>query len=69
MVKRSALKPRSLSPIGPEPTRDPRIAEPPVVLMRLDQVEALEQTEGDNDCHPHDAENDGDSVEVSLSHT
>ena len=69
MVKRSALYPLSRSPIGPDPTRDPRIAEPPVVLMRLDQVEALEQTEGDDYGHPHNAKNDGDSVEVSLGYT
>ena len=74
---RSAWKPRSCSPIGPAPTREPRIALPPEatvvsvswVTFRLPLGGELgDQTKHHDATYPHHAEHDGDAVKVTFGH-
>src|SRR5512139_2741340 len=64
---RGATSPRSASPIGPAPTREPRIALPPAMSTYL-SGEASEDAETDDAGEPHQRDGDGDAVEVALGH-
>src|SRR3954464_12975421 len=78
---RSAWKPRSCSPIGPAPTREPRIALPPDAMLLLAVLAVLLQWRlragielGDEPGHddpddPHQPENHRDAVEVAFGYT
>src|SRR3954451_20679931 len=62
---RGAASPRSASPIGPAPTRLPRIAFP--LAMSAAPERALEdQPEADDGGEPDDSDDDRDAVQVAL---
>src|SRR3954451_125881 len=82
-VCRGAASPRSASPIGPAPTRLPRIALPPPATLcapvetflgvkrvkRLRSAVGLQQqTQSDDAREPDHARTDRDPVEVALGH-
>src|SRR5690242_2358415 len=64
---RGAVSPRSDSPIGPAPTRVPRIALPPDIAMVSDP-QLHEQTGTDDRDHPDRAYEQREPVEVALDH-
>src|SRR3954447_21544040 len=64
---RGAVSPRSDSPIGPAPTRVPRIALPPDLAMVSDP-QLHEQTGTDDRDHPDRAHEEREPVEVALDH-
>src|SRR5450759_1174657 len=79
MWTRGAASPRSASPMGPAPTRLPRIALPLATMLLLGvQVspatqtgavlagEALDEAETDDAGSPHQTQRHGEPVEVAL---
>src|SRR4051794_19523456 len=76
MLCRGAASPRSASPMGPAPTRLPRMAFPPPATVRLlrgslsgKSVAGLEQEpEPDHARDPHQSDANCDAVEVALRH-
>src|ERR1700754_2517322 len=68
MRERGAVSPRSDSPIGPAPTRVPRIALPPAMAKPSSDPELHEQTSTDDRDHPDRAHEEGEPVEVLLDH-
>src|ERR1044072_6375368 len=62
---RGAVSPRSDSPIGPAPTRVPRIALPPDMAMVADP-QLDDQTGTDERDHPDRAHEQREPVEVAL---
>src|SRR3954452_5120062 len=76
---RGAASPRSASPIGPAPTRLPRIALPPAIAVlpcrrraardaSAGGAEALDQPEAHDAGGPDQRDGDGEPVEVLLGH-
>src|SRR5689334_24445085 len=68
---RGAVSPRSFSPIGPAPTRLPRIALPPAIISPPDagachSLRLVEQPQTDDADGPDHARDDRQPVEVPL---
>src|SRR3954451_15969252 len=66
MCDRGAVSPRSDSPIGPAPTRVPRIALPPAMAILFSDPDLHEQSGPDDRDHPDRADEQREPVEVLL---
>src|SRR3954451_10844928 len=66
---RGAASPRSASPMGPAPTRLPRMAFPPPAMCdSLSVLVGQDQAQPDDAGEPDHADADGEPVEVALGH-
>src|SRR3954469_23389349 len=68
MRSRGAVSPRSDSPIGPAPTRVPRIALPPAMAMCVSHPDLDEEPDADDGDEPDGTDEQREPVEVLLDH-
>src|SRR5688572_2320537 len=69
MRERGAVSPRSDSPMGPAPTRVPRIALPPDIPVPPSDPDPNQQSSADDRDHPDRSDEQREPVEVLLDHT
>src|SRR6476661_3371736 len=69
MWDRAAVSPRSDSPIGPAPTRVPRIALPPAIAIPSSHPDLHEEAGPDDRDQPDCTDEQSEPVEVALHDT